>query len=248
MTEQGSWFVFWKFVWLKTQKNLIKFNLSKFTRGISLWVKWTIKNTNSLLSLHYLQLLVNGLRLCVFTAPDSPVFRTLVPLTGREPKTHQAVDQRLGEQQIFVSNMLAPCQDSLEAKKGRQLNGCYVGKNGGNTSLDSISNCIQFWNICGLCLIFSFNHFDPKSHLSILLCILNKLGHNSFSRTATMKGCQVQYLHQRCRMYHHKRIFSWFPIFSPIIFQSSNPDKDPTFILKQGLKSTASWIHSFTIP
>lgn len=174
MTEQGSWFVFWKFVCLKTQKNLVKFNLSKFTRDISLWVKWTIKNTNSLLSLHYLQLLVNGLRLCVFTAPDSPVFRTLVPLTGREPKTHQAVDQRLGEQQIFVSNMFAPCQDSLEAKKGRQLDGCYVGK----WRKYFISIFIQFWNICGLCLIFSFNHFDPKSHLSILLCILNKLGHN----------------------------------------------------------------------
>lgn len=73
-------------------------------------------NNNSLSSL-YLQLLVDGLRLCVFAAPLSPVVGTPVSLRGREPKTHQAVHHRLGEQQIFVSNMLAPCQDSLETEK-----------------------------------------------------------------------------------------------------------------------------------
>lgn len=76
-------------------------------------MKLKITNKNSQLSLHYLQLLVNVLRLCVFTAPVSPVL-TPVPPVGREPKTHEAVHQRLGEQQVFVSNMLAPRQDSLE--------------------------------------------------------------------------------------------------------------------------------------
>lgn len=37
----------------------------------------------------------------------------------REPETHQAVQQRLGEQQIFVGNVLAPRQESLETKKKR---------------------------------------------------------------------------------------------------------------------------------
>lgn len=171
------------FVWLKTFRNRITFILYKLIRENCLCVNWTIhnsvfRNPNTIIisaiwrvffgwikqstwrlpavTLH-LQRLVNVLRLCVLAAPGPPVFGTPV----RESEARQAVQQRVGEQQIFVSNVLAPRQDSLETKKEDQWTDATWGIKKINKKNMSLVG-FNFNSICLIFFVFVFITFSPE--------------------------------------------------------------------------------------